>query len=361
MGSFRDSAFKAEYSAVGDLLQSPLWSRGWIQQELIVAKKVLIICRKRFVDLEELKRAAEIAHNITVNVVAPLRNLANNYDAASKDSGVSINKSLDISKHYGQEWLLSIHTLRIRRKQRIKTKLLSLLNASRQCKIGDPRDRVFAFLGLSETSYDILPNYLASTESVFQQTARAIIQKDNNLGIIAYSAETPILPSSFSNPARVSAFVSAIMAPQLDAAQHILIKTLLKEGFVRAVQRIRLKRQQSEMPTTSRTNRAGRRSCITPPMQKALCDKLIEQPYLYRYEMADFLYRWFCKRVSDRSIGRILRSIGWTRTTIRRIAQQRDTDLRDHYLHRISQYKSDQLVFVDESGCNRRTGHRRWG
>jgi hypothetical protein len=45
------------------------------------------------------------------------------------------------------------------------------------------------------------------------------------------------------------------MAPQLDAAQHILIKTLLKEGFenkiiasnascgVRAVQRIRLKRQ----------------------------------------------------------------------------------------------------------------------
>jgi hypothetical protein len=52
------------------------------------------------------------------------------------------------------------------------------------------------------------------------------------------------------------------MAPQLNAAQHILIKTLLKEGFeikriateasysVRAVQRIHLKRQQSEMPTT---------------------------------------------------------------------------------------------------------------
>jgi hypothetical protein len=102
------------------------------------------------------------------------------------------------------------------------------------------------------------------------------------------AASPPILPSSFSNPARVSAFVSAIMAPQLDAAQHILIKTLLKEGFetkliateascsVRAVQRIRLKRQQSEMPTTPRTNRAGRRNCITLPMQKALCDKLIE-------------------------------------------------------------------------------------
>ena len=63
-------------------------------------------------------------------------------------------------------------------------------------------------------------------------------------------------------------FVSAIMARQLSAAQHILIKSLLKEGFenkliaseascsVRAVRRIRLK--QFEMPTP-RTNRVGRR------------------------------------------------------------------------------------------------------
>jgi hypothetical protein len=123
------------------------------------------------------------------------------------------------------------------------------------------------------------------------------------------------LPSSFSNPARVSVVSALIMAPQLDAAQHILIKILLKEGFetklialeascsVRAVQRIRLKRQQFEMPTP-RTNRVGRCSCITPPMRKALCDILIEQPYLYRCEMADFLYCRFCKRISERSIGR---------------------------------------------------------
>jgi hypothetical protein len=117
-----------------------------------------------------------------------------------------------------------------------------------------------------------------------------------------------------ANPARASAFVSAIMAPQPSAAQHILIKSLLEEGFenkpiaseascrVRAVQRIRLK--QFELPTP-RTNRVGRRSCVSP-MQKALCEILIEQPYPYRCEMADSLYRRFCKRISDRSIGRIL-------------------------------------------------------
>jgi hypothetical protein len=107
-----------------------------------------------------------------------------------------------------------------------------------------------------------------------------------------YSALSTLLsfPSFFSNPARISAFVSAIIAPQLNTTQHILIKSLLKQGFenkliaseascsVRAVQRIRLK--QFEMPTP-RTNRVGRRSCITSLIQKALCDILIEKPYLY--------------------------------------------------------------------------------
>jgi hypothetical protein len=143
----------------------------------------------------------------------------------------------------------------------------------------------------------------------------------------------------FFQHAGVSAFVSAtIMAPQLDAAQHILIETLLKEGFktkliaskascsVRAVQRIRRKRQQFEMPTL-RTNRLSRRSCITSPMQKALCDILIKQPYLYRCEIAGFLYCRFRKRISERSIGWTLRLIGWSRTTIHHIAQQWDADL----------------------------------
>lgn len=128
--------------------------------------------------------------------------------------------------------------------------------------------------------------------------------------------------------------LSAKMPPQLNAAQHILINALLKEGFntkliateascsVRAVQRIRLKRQQqSEMPIPQRTNTVSRRTRITLPIQEALCDILIKQPYLYRCEMANFLYRKFCKRILERSIGRSLRLIGQTRTIIRRIAQ----------------------------------------
>lgn len=141
------------------------------------------------------------------------------------------------------------------------------------------------------------------------------------------------------------------MAPHLDATQRTLIGTLLTKGFetkliaseasytARAVQRIRREMQQSKMPTR-RTARLGRRSCTTSPMQEALCNMLIKEPYIYRCEMADFLYRRFGARISERSIGRTLRSIGWTRKTIRYVAQQRDADLRDYYLHRISKYAS---------------------
>lgn len=41
---------------------------------------------------------------------------------------------------------------------------------------------------------------------------------------------------------------------------------------------------------------------------------------------------------------------------MRHIAQQRDADLQDHYLYKISQYNFYQLIFVDEPGCDRRAG-----
>lgn len=162
------------------------------------------------------------------------------------------------------------------------------------------------------------------------------------------------------------------MAPQISLIRRNLIDSLIKQGFenkiiapaarcsLRAVQRIRSKTEAPDMSSTSNTQ-IGRRSCITPLMLKALCDKLTEQPDMYRCEMVDFLQEKFDRKVSERSIGRALHSCGWNRKVIRRIAQQRDPDLRDYYLHRMAQYESYHLVFVDESGCDKRAGYRRWG
>jgi hypothetical protein len=93
----------------------------------------------------------------------------------------------------------------------------------------------------------------------------------------------------------------------------------------------------------------------------ALYEHLIEKPDLYHDEMALFLLDEFDIEVSTQSIGRILRSKRWTKKKIRRIAKGRNADLRDFYHHNMEGYRSDQLVFVDESGCDKQIGFRRTG
>jgi hypothetical protein len=77
--------------------------------------------------------------------------------------------------------------------------------------------------------------------------------------------------------------------------------------------------------------------------------------------MAVFLYDEFDMLVSVSSIGRALASVKWTKKVTRRVANERNDDLRDFYLHRLSSFRSHQLVYVDESGCDKRIGFRRTG
>ena len=89
----------------------------------------------------------------------------------------------------------------------------------------------------------------------------------------------------------------------------------------------------------------GRPRMITPFTLEALCDHLIEKPDLYLDEMAYFLYDEFELLVSTYTISRALRSQGWTKKVARRIAQERNADLRDHYLDQLSDFRSYHLVF----------------
>jgi hypothetical protein len=78
-------------------------------------------------------------------------------------------------------------------------------------------------------------------------------------------------------------------------------------------------------------------------------------------EMAAFLCDESDVTVSVCSIGRALASIGWTKKVTRRIANERNADLRGFYLHKLSELRSYQLVYIDESACDNRVGYRRTG
>lgn len=106
---------------------------------------------------------------------------------------------------------------------------------------------------------------------------------------------------------------------------------------------------------------SGRPRIISPVMLEALCDHLLEKPDLYLDEMAEFLYDEFNIYASTYTISRALRSHGWTKKMAQQMAQERNADLRDYYLHQLSDFCLYHLVFIEESGCDKRAAFRRTG
>lgn len=105
----------------------------------------------------------------------------------------------------------------------------------------------------------------------------------------------------------------------------------------------------------------GRPPSITPLMLEALCEHLTEKPGLFVEEMAIFLWDEFNVLPSSSSIKRALSRAKWTKKKAQQKAKEQNPELRDFYQHKLSKFHSYQLVFVDESGCDKRVGHRRTG
>jgi len=96
-------------------------------------------------------------------------------------------------------------------------------------------------------------------------------------------------------------------------------------------------------------------------MLEALREYLLGKPDRYLDESAILLCDDFEVLVTTMSISRALASMGWSKKTARRVARERNADLRDLYLHNMSAFRSYHLVFIDETGCDKRIGFRRTG
>ena len=163
------------------------------------------------------------------------------------------------------------------------------------------------------------------------------------------------------------------MAPNLAPSKHELIYGMIYSGELSISQmaqaagcnRSTILRISSNIQmfgsVKSLPNRNRQPCSITPVMLEALCDYLLEKPTLYLDEMAIFLWDEFAIQATKSSISRALTSKGWSKKTARVKARERNLDLRDEYLHFISDFQSYHLVYVDESGCDKRIGFRRTG
>lgn len=46
----------------------------------------------------------------------------------------------------------------------------------------------------------------------------------------------------------------------------------------------------------------------------------------------------------------------WSKKTTQNVARERNPDLREEYIHEVSFFRSDQLVFIDETGVDKSFG-----
>jgi len=92
-----------------------------------------------------------------------------------------------------------------------------------------------------------------------------------------------------------------------------------------------------------------------------LLDFVEDEPTAYLDEMQQFLYDEYELEVSISTISRVLKNAKWSRKAVRARAAERSEPLRRAWQGTQKQYNSDQLVFLDESASNERTGDRKYG
>ena len=77
--------------------------------------------------------------------------------------------------------------------------------------------------------------------------------------------------------------------------------------------------------------------------------------------MQDFLFDEFDIQTSPSTIRRTLQAARWSRKAGSKVAAERSAPLRNAWQGRQKQWFADQLVFLDESAANERTGDRKQG
>lgn len=100
--------------------------------------------------------------------------------------------------------------------------------------------------------------------------------------------------------------------------------------------------------------------CWLTILQKLL-DYLEDRPTAYLDELQDFAYEEFGVHVSINTIWRTLASHKWSRKAVQRRAAERSLDLRLAWKGRQTNWGPYELVFIDGSGANERTGDRKYG
>ena len=88
---------------------------------------------------------------------------------------------------------------------------------------------------------------------------------------------------------------------------------------------------------------------------------ILHHPGIYLYEMKEEILRVFGVEVCVSTICRTLKLMKCTRQAMHHVAIQRSDQLRAKFMAEVSLYDPSMLLWLDESGCDRRNTIRKYG
>ena len=100
---------------------------------------------------------------------------------------------------------------------------------------------------------------------------------------------------------------------------------------------------------------------LTTPVQLLILHLVMQKPGIYLREIQNELSTTLLLQVDVGTICRFLHNSGFTRQKLKIVALQRDEFLRQQFIVDVSVYNTDMLVFIDETGADRRNLLRRHG
>ncbi|PPJ56526.1 hypothetical protein CBER1_03905 [Cercospora berteroae] len=164
-----------EIAALYALFERPWFSRIWIVQEAGVSGKILVQCGSQQIDwwafsfgfliTQKLKRVARLGPESHRNLVVMSRTR----------SSIHVGNSM---KH-------------MMTKPDPDLSITSLLSTYRGYEATDPRDKVFALLGIASSNGGLVPDYTKSCEAVYQDIAATLLQQSPHLDLLASCHATP--------------------------------------------------------------------------------------------------------------------------------------------------------------------------
>jgi len=181
-----------DWRAVCAILKAPWWRRGWVCQEAIVSNNAVILHGSSSMMLPVFSIAVRAFIRAGRNLSCKVFEQARSDKATVNEYFIDLVGGLEMTH---AEFILQGVQDWAERNGIPFDDIKPLLRYARKCKTGDPRDRVYAFIGLADPAYGIKPSYKLTTSETFANTAACIMIKEKSLEVVFDAMDNSGMPN----------------------------------------------------------------------------------------------------------------------------------------------------------------------